>query len=212
MKVWIADYGAGNLESVCRGFRQCGAEIVLAADPAAIGEADRLVVPGVGAFAAAMARLKDLGLADPIRRYAELERPLLGICVGMQMLLDGSDEFGLHKGLEIIHGDVRRIPSVDSDGTRRKIPHIGWCALGSEGDAQKWHGTILDDVTSGESVYFVHSYTAWPTDEESRLADTDYDGSRIAAVVNRGAIYGCQFHPEKSGPVGLRILNSFLNL
>lgn len=208
-QVTIADFGSGNLLSVHRAFAHLGAEIVVATSPAEILAADRLVVPGVGAFADSMRGLAERGLVDPVRAFAASGKPLLGICVGMQVLFERSEEFGSHAGLGLIPGDVRRIPATGVDGKPHKVPHVGWNRLRAKGE---WSGTLLDGVAADSFVYYVHSYTAHPAAAEDRLADSDYDGCPIAGVVRRGNLYGCQFHPEKSGAVGLAILGRFLVL
>jgi glutamine amidotransferase len=208
-RVTIADFGSGNLLSVRRAFAHLGAEIVVTTSPVEIAAADKLVVPGVGAFADSMRGLIERGLADPVRAFAATGKPVLGICVGMQMLFDRSEEFGSHAGLGLIPGDVRCVPAAGSDGKPHKVPHVGWSPLMPRAD---WSGTPLDGVAAESFVYFVHSFTAHPANDSDRLADSDYDGCRIAAMVRRGNIYGCQFHPEKSGAVGLAILDRFLAL
>jgi glutamine amidotransferase len=209
MKVVVVDYGMGNLFSVCRALEACGVEPVLANTPQEILDAKALLLPGVGAFADGMAGLSELGLIQPIREYAKTGRPLLGICLGMQMLLDSGEEFGIHEGLGLIPGAVRSIPSTGLDGQPHKIPHIGWNAL-LKTETSFWTDSILDEIEEEQRTYFVHSFTAVPTNEEHRLADCDYNGQRISAAVQSGNIYGTQFHPEKSGPVGLKILKNFL--
>lgn len=204
----VVDYGVGNLLSVCRALSRCGAEPTLTDAPGDVDAADRLVLPGVGAFGDAMAALRERRLLEPLARWAERERPFLGICLGMQLMLDSSTEFGRHAGLGLVPGLVDRVPSQGADGTPHKVPHIGWSAL-EPVEGSSWEGTILAGLAPGESAYFVHSYAAAPADPRHRLADCRYDGLALAAVVRRGALYGCQFHPEKSGPVGLRILRNF---
>ena len=205
--VTVVDYGMGNLHSVNRAFEHLGAHVMLTEDAAGIAKADRLVLPGVGAFRRGMEELGRRGLIDAIRNYAAAGRPLLGICLGMQMLFDESDEFGLHSGLRLIPGRVSAIPSSRADGGSRKIPHIGWSGLLRVAD---WTATLLDGLEEGAEAYFVHSYTAFPTEGRHLVAEADYDGFRITAVVRKSNIYGCQFHPEKSGPVGLQMLSRFL--
>lgn len=205
--ITVVDYGMGNLHSVSRAFEHLGAQVELTEDPSRIAEARRLVLPGVGAFRRGMEEIGRHGLIEALRGYAASGRPLLGICLGMQMLFDESDEFGRHEGLRLIPGKVSAIPSRRSDGGTRKIPHIGWNGLLRVAD---WTGTVLHGVAQGEEAYFVHSYTAFPADDRYRVAEADYDGFRIAAVVRRDNICGCQFHPEKSGPVGLKILSRFV--
>jgi imidazole glycerol-phosphate synthase subunit HisH len=212
--VTVVDFGAGNLLSMARALRRCGAEVELAEDAATIARAERLVLPGVGAFGDAMDGLHARRLDSAVLEFLDSGRPFLGICVGMQMMLDSSEEFGRHQGLAAIAGKVRAIPKTGGNGRPHKIPHIGWNALAPAGtdDPPGWSGTILAGIEQDACVYFVHSYTAWPTDEAARLADACYDGRRIAAVLRTGNAYGCQFHPEKSGPVGLEILQNFMTL
>ena len=211
-RVTVIDYGIGNLLSVSRALERCGAEVLLTSDPLLITRADRLVLPGVGAFADGMAGLRERGLIDPIREYARSGRPLLGICLGMQMMLDTSEEFGSHEGLGLIPGKVSAIPVTGVDGRPHKIPHIGWNELMPPSPATNWKGTILEDIPTNAAAYFVHSYAAVPAHPEHRLADCHYDGQVISAVIRSGSTYGCQFHPEKSGETGLRILRRFISI
>jgi len=206
--VTVVDYGVGNLFSVTRALEHCGAEVRLARSAQAILSAERLLLPGVGAFAIGMHELTARDFVDPLREFAASGRPFLGICLGMQLMFGGSEEFGDSKGLDLIHGTVRAIPLVGSDGRGHKVPHIGWNELRSPG--ADWNGGLLRGVAPGSTVYFVHSYTAHPEDETQRVADSDYDGCRISAVVRSGNLHGCQFHPEKSGEVGLAIVRNFL--
>ena len=212
--VTIADFGSGNLLSVSRALSHIGASVTVTTSADAIARAERLVVPGVGAFADSMMGLNSRGLAEPVRAFAKSGRPTLGICVGMQMLFDASEEFGDNPGLGLIPGQVKRIPATAADGRPHKVPHIGWNRLAAPGEASgaEWRGTILDGIPVGAFVYYVHSYAGHPADQAHRLADSDYDGCPIAGVVRKGNLYGCQFHPEKSGEVGLAILKSFLTL
>ncbi len=208
----VIDYGVGNLLSVCRAFEACGAKLELTGSADRIGAADRLVIPGVGAFGDCVAELDRRRLVGPIREFVASGRPVLGICVGMQMLLTTGEEFGEHAGLGTVPGSVRAIPSTTADGRKHKIPHIGWSALLKPAAETDWTGTILDGIAPGATCYFVHSFTAEPEDARSRLADCDYNGRRISAAIRAGNVYGTQFHPEKSGEVGLRILRNFLRL
>jgi glutamine amidotransferase len=209
--VTVVDYGVGNLFSVRRAFEQSGAEVHLTSTPADILAAQRLVLPGVGAFGNAMRELQARALVEPLRAYARLGRPFLGICLGMQLMLDGSEEFGSHEGLGLVPGVVRAIPRVAPGGVPHKVPHIGWNDL-LKAPGASWSSTLLDGIAEGAAVYFVHSYTAFPDSERHRLADCDYDGCRLSAVVRSGHLYGCQFHPEKSGEIGLSMLRNFLAL
>ena len=210
MKVSVIDYGSGNLHSVRRALETVGAEVSFIETAEDIRTADRLIVPGVGAFQACVDGLAQRGLIDPIGEYARGGRPLLGICVGMQMLLSTSEEFGLHQGLDLVPGQVRAVAATDTAGTPHKIPHIGWNALTLPDGRPSWHDTGLATVDPGTAVYFVHSYTAVPTHLAHRLADAWYGGRQICAAIEHDNILGFQFHPEKSGPVGLSILRRFV--
>lgn len=210
--VTVIDYGVGNLLSVQRGLEHCGAKVTITSDHETILSSPRVVLPGVGAFGNAMEELNRLGLTQVIRRLAEMGTPLLGICLGMQLLSDESEEFGLTKGLGLIPGQVIPVPARTVKGDAQKIPHIGWSALRQTDTSQGWKATILRNLTPGESVYFVHSFMAEPRDSAHRIADCLYGGHRVAAVIGRGNIIGCQFHLEKSGEVGLKILQAFCGL
>jgi glutamine amidotransferase len=209
--VTIVDYGIGNLFSVTRAFEVSGASVRLTASHEGIEDAERVVLPGVGAFEDGMKGLAQRGQAEPIKRFIESGRPFLGICVGMQLLLDVGEEFGEHAGLGIIPGRVKAVPPVGSDGKPHRIPHIGWNDLVAP-QGTGWGGTLLARMPERPSVYFVHSFAPVPAEEKHRLADCYYDGCRISAVIRQRNAYGCQFHPEKSGPVGLKIIESFLAL
>ena len=211
-RVLVVDYGVGNLLSVCRAFEACGATVSLDGSPQRIASAERLVVPGVGAFGDCMSELQKRKLVQPILDYVATGKPVLGICVGMQMMMQIGEEFGEHAGLGVAAGRVRAIPGTTGDGKPHKIPHIGWNALVKPSSETVWDGTILDGVTPGSTCYFVHSFTADPTDAKVRLADCDYNGRRISAALRIGNVFGTQFHPEKSGEIGLRILRNFLAL
>lgn len=206
--VTVIDYGVGNLLSVQRGLEYCGANVLVTADPERILSASRVVLPGVGAFANAMTALNDLGLVEVIREISNRQTPLLGICLGMQLLLEESDEFGLTEGLGLIPGRVVAVPGRSISGDPQKIPHIGWSALQTVND-KGWKNTLLQDVQEGSATYFVHGFMASPHDLSHRIADCLYGGHKVAAMIGRDNVVGCQFHPEKSGEVGLRILRRF---
>ena len=207
----VVDYGLGNLFSVEQALAHCGAAVTTSSDPDVVAGADRLVLPGVGAFADGMQRLSQKSLTAAILEFAAGGSPLLGICLGMQVLFDESEEFGRHEGLHLIAGKVEAIPARKPDGTPRRIPHVGWSPLLPSPAGKPWAGTLLERTPPGASVYFLHSYATHPTDPLHQLAVAEYDGIRICAVVQRENIVGCQFHPEKSGPVGLAILSRFLS-
>jgi glutamine amidotransferase len=210
IKVKVVDYGVGNLLSVARGLERCGAQVEFATTPEEVTRAGMLILPGVGAFADGVRELHARGLDGAIREFARSGKPMLGICLGMQMLLSASEEFGEHEGLDIVPGRVRAIPPTTTQGKAHKIPHIGWSALELPADFASWRGTILEGINPGTTVYFVHSFTAVPAAAGHRLADCHYGGRLISAAVRHEAVSGCQFHPEKSGETGLRILQNFL--
>ncbi|MBU5445283.1 imidazole glycerol phosphate synthase subunit HisH [Paenibacillus sp. CECT 9249] len=201
MAVAIVDYGMGNLHSVSKAVERLGFEALVTGDPAAILAADAVVLPGVGAFGDAMANLRATGLAPVVREAAANGKPLLGICLGMQLLFARSEEHGEHAGLGILPGRVVRFA-----GGTYKVPHMGWNRL-------RWHqadNPLLAGLEEGH-VYFVHSYHALPEREDDLLATTEYNG-QVTAIVGRGNVYGMQFHPEKSGELGMRLLGNFLEL
>lgn len=208
--VTIVDYGLGNLLSVSRAFEHCGATVTLTDSAKEIDSAERLVLPGVGACPDGMEGLRQRGLIESIRNHALSGRPFLGICLGMQMMLEESEEYGIHEGLGIIPGRVRAIPATDISGKAHRIPHIGWNPLVPSAGAN-WQRTPLQEVKPGSAMYFVHSFAADPTLPANRLADCIYGGHALAGVVIRGNAFGCQFHPEKSGETGLKIIRSFAN-
>ncbi len=210
--VAVVDYGMGNLRSVCMALKHCGAEVRITDSAAQIRLADRLVLPGVGAFADGMAELQQRGLVEAIQAYAQRGRPFMGICLGMQMMFDVSEEFQDTTGLGLIPGRILAIPPTTAAGLPHKIPHIGWNKLLIPVTGAQWEKTILDGIKPGVAVYFVHSYTSAPDRAADRLADSDYHGRIISAAVRSGNLYGCQFHPEKSGPIGLKLLENFLEL
>ena len=210
--VVIVDYGIGNLFSVTRAFESCGASVRLTTSGAHIEEAERVILPGVGAFEDGMKGMTQRAQIDPVKRFIASGRPFLGICVGMQLLLEVGEEFGEHAGLGIIPGRVKAIPPTDVSGAPHRVPHIGWNALVPPAHEPDWSGTLLRGLPARPAVYFVHSFAPVPADARHRLADCLYGGQRICAVVRAGRTYGCQFHPEKSGPVGLKIIENFLAL
>lgn len=196
----VIDYGVGNLFSLCRSLEAIGQEPVVTGDPLVLQQADKLFLPGVGAFADAAEKLRQSGLDTVIRAESAKGKPLMGICLGMQLLFDESHEFGIHKGLGLIPGRV-----VPMDGViprDLKIPHIGWNPL-----LKKGAHPLFQSVNEGDCVYFVHSFYATDCDA-SVIATTEYGASLTAAVAHKN-VMGCQFHPEKSGAVGLSILKAF---
>ncbi len=210
--VTIIDYGRSNLLSVCHAFEYFGVEVNVTSSPKDIATAHVLVLPGVGAFQDGMDGLRRLNLVGALNDAVKSGIPLLGICLGMQMLFDQSEEFGIHDGLGYIPGKVVRIPQEDTDGKRQKIPHISWNPLLPIGEKGNFSDTILSNVSCGEECYFIHSYEAVPTNTKNRIADTVYGGRKLCAVAQNGNVIGMQFHPEKSGRVGLRIIEKFIEI
>lgn len=199
----IIDYGVGNLFSLKSSLAEIGAEAVVTSDEKVIAQADRIILPGVGAFEDAARKLRESGMADVVRREAAAGKPLLGICLGMQLMFDKGFEYGVHEGLGLIHGNVRPISDVVPEGY--KIPHIGWNSLTIVRETP-----LFRYISEGDYVYFVHSYYAADCDD-SVIATTEY-GAELTAATANGNVYGCQFHPEKSGKVGMKILKAFVEL
>lgn len=202
--VAIVDYGVGNLFSLKSSMEAIGAEIVVAGDVDTLRSAEKIILPGVGAFEDAVRKLRETGLDEVIIEEASKGRPVMGICLGMQMLLDKSFEYGEHQGLGLIKGEVRPIDEVIPKGL--KIPHIGWNAL----KFSKNKHQIFKYINDGDFVYFVHSYYGAKC-EESVIATAEY-GAELTAAVAQDNVCGCQFHPEKSGDVGLKILKAFCEM
>ncbi len=200
----IIDYGVGNLFSLTSSFAAIGAEAVVTADPAVIRAADRILLPGVGAFEDAARKLRESGMADLVKEQAAAGKPIMGICLGMQLLFDKSYEYGRHDGLGLIPGAVR--PIRDVIPADYKVPHIGWNALSFIGEKSR----LFRYLKEGDCVYFVHSYYA--ADCGDAVTATAEYGAPLTAAVEKGNVYGCQFHPEKSGTVGLNILKAFCEL
>lgn len=196
----VVDYGVGNLFSLCSSLDMIGAESVVSSDADLIRRADKIILPGVGAFSDAKEKLFSTGLGEVVKEEASRGKPILGICLGMQMLFERSYEYGVHEGLGLLHGEVVGMEGRIAEGL--KIPHIGWNSL-----SIKASHPIFKYVKEGDFVYFVHSYFASGC-EDSLLATTEY-GAQITAAVARGNVTGTQFHPEKSGEVGLSILRAF---
>ena len=200
----IIDYGVGNLFSLCSSLNSIGAEAVVTPDPDTIRRADRIILPGVGAFADAAEKLRASGLDQVLLEETARGKPVMGICLGMQMLFEESHEYGIHKGLGLIPGRV--IPMAGYIPADLKVPHIGWNPLIIKGDKHP----LLRYVEKGDCVYFVHSYFA--TDCTDAVIATAEYGRELTAAVARGNVMGCQFHPEKSGKVGLSILKAFCEI
>jgi glutamine amidotransferase len=197
--VAIVDYGLGNLFSIQQACRAAGLEADVTDDSKQIASAKAVILPGVGAFGDAMKALARRDLVSPLRDYAHGGRPLFGICLGMQLLMDESEEFGHHAGLGLIPGTVERLPS----GPGLKVPQIGWSRV--QGDERVWTGTPLDGTRSNTFFYFVHSYYVRPRDPRSILAKSNFGNIDYCSAVRHESVFGVQFHPERSGPAGIAI-------
>jgi glutamine amidotransferase len=206
-EVTVIDYGVGNLRSVQMAFEHVGVSVKITSNADDILKASKLILPGVGAFRNAMNALNDLSLIDSIKLAVKNDIPLLGICLGMQLLFEESEEFGLTKGLGLLTGKVVPIPDQSTDGNSLKVPHIGWSKVDTH-----CQNKINQGLGNGASLYFVHSYMASLIDVTNLIASSNYGGHVIPAIVSYKSIYGCQFHPEKSGRSGLMILKSFCEL
>jgi glutamine amidotransferase len=198
--VVVVDYGMGNLKSVLNAFAKLGAEVAVSGDPRAVEDASAIVVPGVGAFGRCMENLEERGLAPAIRDHLRRKKPYLGICLGMQVLFESSEEAPGVKGLGVIRGNVPRFTGS------MKVPHMGWNSI-----TIRKESPILKGVAPGDFFYFVHSYYCAPDDRSVIATTTDYDGP-FASSVDTGSLFACQFHPEKSQRVGLTLLKNFLAL
>jgi len=203
----IVDYGMGNLRSVQKAFETVGHQAAVTRDPRAIADASHVVLPGVGAFADCMANLQRYSLVEPIRQAIASGKPFLGICLGLQLLFTESEEFGLHKGLGLLSGRVKKFPfgngHAPAANGRLKVPHMGWNGVTVQRTAPPLRG-----IASGEQFYFVHSYYVEPRDMSVAATMTDY-GPPFVSSVWRDNIFACQFHPEKSQAAGLRIVRNF---
>ena len=196
----IVDYGVGNLFSLTQSFHAIGADITVTSDPAILRSAEKILLPGVGAFGDAAEKLRNSGLDAVLIEEVQRGKPLMGICLGMQLLFEEGHEYGCHKGLGLIKGCVKPIADVIPE--ELKIPHMGWNGL----DIQR-PSKILANIAQGDCVYFVHSYYA-DAEQDAVVATAEY-GAPLTAAVEKGNVFGCQFHPEKSGKVGLEILRAF---
>lgn len=202
--IGIIDYGMGNLFSVSKALERLGAPYFISEDKDKLLQADALILPGVGAFKDAMEKLRKTGLTEMISVFVDSGRPLLGICLGMQLLFESSEEYGYSEGLNLLPGKVVRFPGITGDGTTYKVPHMGWNKLHF-----KRESLVTSDLDD-DFVYFVHSYYA-DTKEEVIIASCSYD-KEVPAVVGKNNVFGMQFHPEKSSKLGMQLLSNFANL
>lgn len=205
MNIVIVDYGMGNLQSIYNALKHFNITPTLSHNAQEIVNADALILPGVGAFKEAMKNLEKHSLIDPLKLFVATNKPLLGICLGMQLLLQSSEEFGESKGLGFIEGKVKKLKPIT-----KKLPHVSWTEL--EGDEERWKSSILNNITLQSDMYFVHSFAVHLSNKEEILATATYAQEQFCAALQRNNIYGCQFHPEKSSILGLNILKNFINI
>ncbi|MGB8192552.1 MAG: imidazole glycerol phosphate synthase subunit HisH [Chitinophagaceae bacterium] len=210
-KVVIIDYHLGNLFSVQQACRHLGADAQISSDKNDLIAADYAILPGVGAFGDAMQNLHDLDLVNPIHDFIQSGKPFMGVCLGLQLLFSESEEFGAHKGLNIIEGTTRRFPPLSTEGQVLKIPQIEWNQV-SRYNGNNWEHSPLQQCSDGEYMYFVHSYYVTPVQEKYILSTTTYGGLTYCSSIAHENVFACQFHPERSGAKGLKIYSSFLNL
>lgn len=207
-RVAIVDYGMGNLYSVQRACAHVGLDSFLTENPADVSRAEAVILPGVGGMPEAMRRLNESGLSDAIRESAERGVPLLGVCLGLQLLMSHGSEFVPHSGLGIIPGTVVRFNGESAPGVPLKVPHIGWSQIRS-GTHRGWNAPLLGGITEGALMYFVHSYYVRPSDAGIIAATARYGSIEFCAALSRGNTFACQFHPERSGPTGLVVYRNF---
>ena len=210
MNVVVIDLEIGNLMSLVRGLKHCGAKVKVTSNPEIILNSSHVVLPGDGAFKFAMQQIIAKDLLKVLTNFNKLKSNLLGICIGMQILFDESSEFGETKGLGLISGKVLPISNKTIDGKKLISPHMGWNSLYKTDHFKNWNKTLLENNKTMDEVYFIHSYMAVPSDDSHRVADCVYGGHKISAVVMKDNITGCQFHPEKSGEIGLKMIKKFI--
>jgi glutamine amidotransferase len=206
INVGIVDYGLGNIASVANALEEAGANVSLVSNQNGISKIDKLVLPGVGSFQSAAFELASKGLDDALREFANRGKPILGICLGMQLFFDEGEELGVSQGLSLIPGRVKKM-----SGTEFKLPHIGWEKIYAP-PKLLWENSLFKNLPQSPEVYFLHSYSAHVTNEEDLLALSKNGQFEFVAAVQHKNIYGCQFHPEKSGRVGLEMLKNFIGI
>ena len=209
--VTIIDYGAGNILSVRRSLELFNANVIVTSKPKEVSSAERLILPGVGAFPAAMRSLCELDLVGAIQDFASSGRPMLAICLGMQLLMETSTEQAETQGLGIVQGRAIRIPE-NHDGKERKVPHIGWNSISPVSTGLRWDRSLLRKTPINAEMYFVHSYVVEPENLADELATSVIDGFTFCSGISKGNVTGFQFHPEKSSTFGLEIMKQFLEL
>lgn len=215
VSIAIVDYGLGNLFSIGQACRHAGMGVEVTSDVKTLASADAILLPGVGAFADAMQALKDRDLVSPLKDLCDAGKPLIGVCLGLQLLMTESHEFGSHQGLDLIRGTVERLPEggLAPDGKRTlKVPQVGWNRVAAPDETDKWANSPLEDLKDGTYMYFVHSYHANPTDAGVVLSVSDFGGVRYCSSIRKGNIFACQFHPERSGDSGLKVYENIAGM
>jgi len=209
----VVDYGMGNLFSIQNACRETGLQALVTRRHSELADADAIILPGVGAFGDAMQALKQRDLIRPLQEAAASGKILFGICLGMQLLMTESHEFGLHRGLDIVPGTVIRFNGLSGNGKPPlKVPQVGWNRIFQDGGNESgWKNTPLEKVADGAYMYFVHSYYVIPEHAEVRLSKTRYGDHQFCSSLRYGNVFGCQFHPERSGPAGLEIYRGLMN-
>lgn len=210
-KIVIIDYGHGNLYSINQACIHLGYHPIISSNENDILTADSLILPGVGAFKVAMEELNHQNLIEPIKEFVKKGNYLMGVCLGMQLLFDSSEEFGHNKGLGLITGEIKKFPSIFND-LKIKIPQIAWNKIMHKNSANLWENTPLKEITEEDFMYFIHSYYAEPAHQKNILSNTFYQDIKYCSSVQKDNIFGFQFHPEKSGEKGLTIYKNFLKL
>jgi len=209
-KIAIIDYGCGNILNLARAIKYLGYKPEVTNDKKKIISSSHVIFPGVGAFGNAIKKIGDYNLQNIISEYVALNKPFLGICLGMQLLLTESEEFGIHKGLNIIEGKVVKLSNKQNKEI--KIPHVGWNEICPIKNKKNWNNKILENIPVKTNFYFVHSFIALTKKEQATNAICNYYDISIPAVISMGNTFGCQFHPEKSGENGLNVLKNFLDI
>jgi glutamine amidotransferase len=213
-QVAVIDIKMGNLFSVIRACEFANLDPIITTNIPTILESDALILPGVGAFGDAMNSLREMNLITTIKDFVESGKPLMGICLGMQLLFTESNEFGIHKGLELIEGSVIKFPSKNQQNEIIKVPHMGWSRIFQPAFSKKdyWVNSPLCNIQNGEFMYFVHSYISVPKDQDVGLSNTYYEGTMFCSSVKLNNVFGCQFHPEKSGKRGIQIYKNWATM
>ncbi len=210
-KITIIDYGINNLESIKMAFNSLGYKALLTSDPKELELSDKIILPGVGSFEKGMKELKKIKIIDSLEKAFINNKPILGICLGMQMLMERSEEFGTHKGLGFIKGDVKKLPEGEGNVKIRKIPNVGWNKLSiNEKSSSIYKNIIMESYEKKFYFYFTHSFFAKPLENNNVLCTTNYNEFKFASVITCNNLIGCQFHPEKSGKSGLKLLQKFI--